>query len=115
MSNYKVHDIIQYVACVNAYTLSKEDHKVILREFNIHNMGHRQLLDILYSLRVFTDWTVYVECGLFDYLHLRRRKHQLKWVRRSRAENWPTTQEFIDHIEEANNCPGAFEEIYQNG
>lgn len=110
----KLYETVQYVAVVNAYSLSKEDHKIYLKEFNKRNRGHRALLSVLYTTRTFIEREIYVQCKLVDFWRLRRRHHKIKWCRGSGADNWPTTQEFIDHIEGANGCPGIFEEMYQD-
>ena len=113
---------VQMVGITNAYTLSKKtEGKVILREFDPANESHLGLLDTLITAQMFfPEWKFYIECSLRDLWRTRRRVHWRLIYRLSKrsaqsTSEWPTTDEFIAHIETANEAEGAFAQYFREG
>ena len=110
-------DGIMSVAITNLFTLGKENKKICFYNFNRKDKRHLALLHIADYERQLFDYEFKIHTGVWNYI-LTRFKTKCKWLRRvsKSPEGYAKVdvELFIAHIENANNMPCSFSEIYTN-
>lgn len=113
---FKYYDSIINVACVNFYTLSKKTNTIILENYKEKNLSHRCILEIARTVSSFSDREVEIIMSPLKFFLLKIFGHEKafrgKWIKRSKQKHGIDIDDFIQHIEQANNEEGIFERIY---
>ena len=116
----KDYDNLMNVAFINAYTLGKDNKRLLLYNIDVKDERHLAFIHIVSLVKDIFGIEVFVSKGvnLFDYWRISRKCKTKKWLKRIKVD--PQTsytlldvEDFISHIENANDRPGAFAEIYK--
>lgn len=104
-------DKVINVALINLYTLSKEKQKIVLKNFNYKNESHRAIFEIAKIARDVFGFDIEFKGSIWHYL-LTKIALKTKIISRTKEKNGIDVSNFIHHIEEANEDPTLFKEIY---
>lgn len=115
-TDLKYYDAIINISVVNLYTLSKEkNNTIILENYDRNNISHNCLLRIAYVMSTIGYKTEIIMPPFKYWIYknlLCRRKFKGDWLTRSTEERGIDMDNFIKHIEEANEDPGVFIRVY---
>lgn len=96
---------------INLYTISKEDGIIKLANFNLKNKKHYILLNSAIFMSQSMERQIHIGVSFWQYIKIR-----LKWpnfyIKRVKNLKDFDCTDFMEHIEQANNYPNAFLEIY---
>ena len=106
-----LYDEIIKVSITNLYTLSKENKKVNLTNFNKKDKSHLCLLVISGYMKMF-GCTLSVRTNFLNKFFIKRKTGIEFNITKDKEGIF--CDEFIYHIEKAYDRPGIFEEIYDN-
>lgn len=113
---FKYYDSIINIAYVNFYTLSKETNTIVLENYQEKNLSHRCILEIVKTASSFLNKDVEIIMPPLKFFLLKIFGHEKafrgKWIKRSKQKHGIDVNDFIQHIEQANNEEGIFERIY---
>ena len=102
----KIYDGLINVALTNSYSLGKDNKRILLYNINIKDERHLAYIHIVSIV------------SLFDYWKLRRKCKSKKWLKRIKVDPSVSytlldVEDFISHIEKANDMKDVFAEIYR--
>ena len=116
----KIYDGLINVALTNSYSLGKDNKRILLYNINIKDERHLAYIHIVSMVRDLFGIEVFVSKGvsLFDYWKLRRKCKSKKWLKRIKVDPSVSytlldVEDFVSHIEKANNMKDVFAEIYR--
>ena len=114
------YDALVNVAIINSYSLGKDNNCLLLYNINVKDKRHLAYIHIAGSVKDVFGIDVFVSKGvsIFDYWKICWKCKAKKWLKRIKVN--PKTsytlldvEDFVSHIEKANNKPGVFAEIYR--
>ena len=108
-------DCLVNVAFINFYTVGKDTQKVLLTNINIKDKRHLACIHIAKLINDIYGYEFYVPNNLIKYWKLNRKCKSKKWLKRIKsisAAKEIDVEDFIFHIEEANEEINGFEEVY---
>lgn len=112
---FKYYDAIINVAYINFYTLSKDTNTIVLENYQEKNLSHRCILEIA-KIASSLGRKVEIITSPLNFLFLKIFGHDKSfrghWITRSKQEHGIDINDFIQHIERANDSEGIFERIY---
>lgn len=108
-------DRIMNAAMINLYTLGKANKKICFYNFNRKDERHLACLHIADLEGQLFSYKFKIKTGILDYA-LIRWKTKYKWLKRdtkpSKEYALVDVEDFIAHIERANELPNAFAKLY---
>ncbi len=109
----KYYDAIINVAYINLFTLSKETGIITIENYDENNLSHRCVLAIARSawgqeVEIITSPINFLLLKIFGH----DRRFRGKGIKRSKRKHGIDINDFIQHIEQANNDKDVFEKIY---
>lgn len=115
----KFYDALINVALTNSYSLGKDNKRLLLYNIDVKDERHLAYIHIVSMVRDLFGIEVFVSKGvnIFDYWKLRR-KCKTKWLKRIKVSPSVSytlldVEDFISHIEKANDMKDVFAEIYK--
>ena len=115
MDNKELDNLVN-VAFINFFTLGKETHKICLCNVNVKDSRHLACLHIGKLVKDMYGYELYLSGDIFNYLDLRWKCKTKKWLKRAKKKgNYKLVdmEEFVSHIEKANNQICGFSQVYQ--
>ena len=115
----KFDDALINVALTNSYSLGKDNKRLFLYNIDVKDERHLAYIHICSLVKDLFGIEVYVSKGvnIFDYWKLRW-KCKSKWLKRIKVNPLVSytlldVEDFISHIEKANDMKDVFAEIYK--
>lgn len=108
-------DCLVNVAFINFYTVGKDTQKVLLTNINIKDKRHLACIHIAKLINDIYGYEFYVPNNLIKYWKLNRKCKSKKWLKRIKSISTAkeiNVEDFISHIEKANEEINGFEEVY---
>lgn len=109
----QLYDSLISVAVINLFTLGKENKKLHFINFNINDERHLAILKIARTLYDLEGFSITVNLNLIDYIILIKKLKCKYWVKRNHKKAGIDTEDFVMHIEKANDAYGIFKHIYK--
>ena len=109
-------DNLVNVAVINFFTLGKETKKICLCNVNVKDSRHLAGLHIAELIRNLYGYEITLSSDIFTYWDIKWKCKAKKWLKRARKkdESKPVDMEdFIFHIEKANDKPFGFSQVYE--
>lgn len=105
------YDGIIQVALVNFFTIGKDTKRIVLTNFDRKNPSHKCILVLTGIVQDLWDFQTELVMSRFKYRVLKFTNKHVRCIR-SKNQTGTDINEFIKHIEEANDDIGIFEKIY---
>lgn len=109
-------DALTNVAFINFFTVGKETKKILLTNFDIKDSRHLACLHIAKLVKDIYEYEFYLDSDIFTYWKLNRKCKTKNWLKRpnKKLTKYCTVdvEDFISHIENANNIPLGFVKVY---
>lgn len=109
-------DTLTNIAFINFFTVGKHTKKILLTNFDIKNSRHLACLHIAKLVRDMYEYEFYLDSNIFTYWKLNKKCRVKKWLKRPsrKLTEYSTVdvEDFISHIENANNLPLGFVKVY---
>lgn len=109
-------DNLVNVAFINFFTLGKETKKICLCNVDVKDSRHLACLHIAKLVRDMYDYEFCLSSDIFSYWDIRWKCHTKNWLRRARRKDKSRCvdiEDFVSHIEKANNQLYGFSQVYQ--
>lgn len=118
--DYKEFDSLVNVALINFYTLSKDGSQILLDGIDVNDKRHLACVHIASLAKDVFGIQFYLPSGRLNYWKVSRKCKSKKWLERINRKNIKSinalkpinVEDFISHIEKANNKENIFSEIY---
>lgn len=114
MDNKELDSLVN-VAFINFFTLGKETKKICLCNVNVKDNRHLACLHIAKIVKDIYGYELYLSGDIFNYFDIRWKCKTKKWLKRARRKgNYKPVdmEEFVSHIEKANEKPDGFTQVY---
>lgn len=110
------YDNIIHVALINLYTISKEKRKITLKNFDYTLNSHKAFLEIAKIAQSIFNLKISIQYPLFKYILFKLKTKDNTCYRYKRKEDSVevNVEDFICHIETANESFGVFRKIYES-
>ena len=118
--DYKEFDSLVNVALINFYTLSKDGSQILLDGIDTKDKRHLACVHIASLAKDVFGIKFYLPSGRLNYWKISHKCKSKKWLERINRKNIKSinslksvnVEDFISHIEKANNKENIFSEIY---
>ena len=100
------------IAINNLYTLSKKDKIIRLTNFSFKNKSHLAIMQIAQNIYQLFGLKLEINTSFWKYHFYNLKYHFKKNWRRTSDSDGIDVEDFITHIENANNTAGLFALIY---
>lgn len=111
---YNLYDRIINKTLVNIYSLSKEDKKILLTNFNYEDKEDKTILEIAKIAQSLWNFNIEISCSFFDYLKIKRQNKDFCIKRCKRYSdkriNVKDTKDFVSESENVDST--IYSEIY---
>lgn len=111
----KERDNLVNVAFINFYTLGKTNPHLLLGNINVNDKRHLACIHIAKLVRDMYGYEFYAPNSIINYWKLSWKCRSKKWLKRVKSTpsfKLVNVEDFIFHIEKANNQINGFAEIY---
>ena len=109
-------DNLVNVAFINFYTLGKEKKKICLCNIDVKDSRHLACIHIAKMVSNMYDYEIYLSDGIFTYFDIKWKCRIKKWLKRARRNGdykYVDVEDFISHIEKANDQISGFSQVYR--
>ena len=110
-------DKIVNVAVINYFSLGKNNPKLCLYNINVRDERHLAGIHIAKLIKDIYGYEFFLPRDLFAYWDISWKCRSRKWLKpvKGKLTNcvYVDMEDFISHIEKANEMPGAFREVYK--
>ena len=110
------YDNIIHVALINLYTLSKEKKKITLTNFDYTIDAHKAFLEIAKTAQNIFSLKISIQYPIGKYLLFKLKTKDRECYKEKKKEDSVLidVEDFIRHIEVANDSIGVFRKIYNS-
>ena len=109
-------DKMTNVAVINFFTLGKEKKKICLCNVDVKDQRHLACLHIAKIASNMYDYEFFLSGDIFNYFDIRWKCRTKNWLKRAKRKGdykYVDMEDFVSHIEKANEQIGAFAQIYR--
>lgn len=109
----KLYNDLSNVVLINLFSLSKDNFKIVLKNFNRKDKNHLYMFEMAKICRNIFAREVYLDCGFFDFLFLKKKGDKVYRIKKKDITNEIDIQDFLFHISKANEIDdGVWSDIY---
>lgn len=108
-------DNLMNVAFINFYTLGKDNIPICLYNVNVKDSRHLACIHIAKIIKDMYGFEFYLSNNIFNYWYLKWKCKIKKWLGYAKRKNnykMVDMEDFVSHIEKANNQYGGFAKLY---
>ena len=111
---YNLYDRIINKTLVNIYSLSKENKKILLTNFNYEDKEDKTILEIAKIAQSLWNFNIEISCSFFDYLKIKRQNKDFNIKRYKKySDKRIDVKDTKDFVSESENVDSTiYSEIY---
>lgn len=109
-------DKLVHVAVINFFTLGKETRKICLCNVNVKDSRHLAGFHIAELIKNLYGYEISLSGNILNYWDIKWKCKAKKWLKRAKKKDKSSPvdmEDFISHIEKANDKPFGFSQVYE--